>query len=129
MTPRKPRNPKPSPSPKAESNMTRSTTIHIPQDDRTRVVTLHIYEAERKRWVAALDKVTYGILDAANVFALIQESLSMGSLSRGDAGLISLANICAGHFKTMAETEGEFLSKLEMTLHHAQIPQEEKEEP
>lgn len=61
--------------------MTRSTTIHIPQDDRTRVVTLHIYEAERKRWVAALDKVTYGILDAANVFALIQESLSMGSLT------------------------------------------------
>lgn len=29
--------------------MTKSTTIHIPQDDRTRLVPLHIHEAERKR--------------------------------------------------------------------------------
>lgn len=108
--------------------MTKSQTIYIPQDDRTRPVTVHMYEAERKRSVAALEPASYALSDAANVFKLLSEGLSTGLFARNDAGIISLTNICAGHYQALAEKEGEFLMMLHRTLRFAEPPEEEKEE-
>jgi hypothetical protein len=101
--------------------------IYIPLDDRTRLVTVHMYEAERKRSVAALEPVAYALHDAANVFELIQRGLASGYYGRGDAGLISLANICAGHFQALAEKEGEQLQMLHRTLQQADPAEGQKE--
>ena len=112
--------------------MTKSTTIYPPQDDRTRPVTVHMYEAERKRSVAALEPVAYALSDAASVFKLMSEGLSTGLFARNDPGIISMTNICAAHFQTLAEKEGEYLLQLHRTLYHAQppeTPEEAKEEP
>lgn len=51
----------------------------------------------------------------------------MGYLSRGDAGLISLTNICAAHFKALAETEGEHLLMLHRRLKTPEPPDGLKE--
>lgn len=91
-------------------------TIYIPIDDRTRLVTVHLYEAERKRGVAAADLAPYALSDAANVLQLIHEGLSLGHFDKGDPGLISLASICAQHFRRLAENEGEHLAQLAQRL-------------
>lgn len=108
--------------------MTKPTEIHVPQDDRTRPVTICMYEAERKRAVAGIEPVVYALSDAGNVFELIHHGLATGHFGRNDAGLISLTNICAAHFKALADTEGEHLLMLHRTLRtpdHAQTAQEE----
>lgn len=103
--------------------------IHIPQDDRTRVATVHIYEAERKRGAKASETVAYALSDAANVFELIGQSFATGHFSRGDAGVISLANICAPHFKTLAENEGEELQRLARSLERPAHVEGQEEQP
>lgn len=128
MTPRKPKNPKPSPSPKVESTMTKATTIHIPQDDRTRPATVHLYEAERKRGATASETVAYALSDAANVFKLISEGVATGHFARNDAGVISLAGICAAHFAALAENEGEHLLMLARRLNAPATTEDSKEE-
>jgi hypothetical protein len=121
--PRKPRTPGPT-----APDETKSRLIYIPQDDRTRPVTVHMYEAERKRSVAALEPVAYALSDAAAVFKLISEGLSTGHFARNDPGVISLTNICAGHFQALAEKEGDYLLMLQRTLHHAKPEEDQKEE-
>lgn len=96
--------------------MTGPIEIFIPQDDRTRPVTVPMYEAERKRGAAASETVAYALSDAANVFTLISEGISTGHFASNDAGVISLAGICAAHFKTLAENEGEHLLMLARQL-------------
>jgi hypothetical protein len=121
--PRKAKNPHPPLSPETEARM-----IYIPLDDRTRPVTVHMYEAERKRAVAALDPVIYALSDAGHVFGLIHTGLACGYFSRSDAGLISLANICAAHFNALAEKEGEHLAMLQTTLKQQEPPKDPEEE-
>jgi hypothetical protein len=61
----------------------------------------------------------YALSDAANVFQLIHEGLSLGHFDRESAGLIAVANICAQHFRRLAENEGEHLAQLHMRLEDA----------
>lgn len=107
--------------------MTKPTDIHVPQDDRTRPVTVCMYEAERKRAVAGIEPVVYALSDAGNVFELIHHGLATGHFGRNDAGLISLTNICAAHFKALADNEGEHLLMLHRTLRSA-VPTEPVQE-
>jgi hypothetical protein len=107
--------------------MSGPTEIFIPQDDRTRRVTVNVYEAERKRWAAAADAMPYALSDAANVFRMIHEGLSLGHFDRESVGLISVANICAQHFRRLADNEGEHLAQLHMRLHDS-APVAKKEE-
>ena len=101
--------------------MTRKPTeIFIPQDDRTRWMTLHLYEAERKRGAKAAELMPYALADAAHVFQLIHEGLSLGHFDRENAGLIAVTNICAQHFQRLAENEGEHLAQLAMRLETAE---------
>jgi hypothetical protein len=109
--------------------MTKPTEIFIPQDDRTRVATVHMYEAERKRSVKASEAMLYALSDAANVFQLLGEGFASGHFSRGDAGVISLATICAAHFKTLAENEGEELQRLAMNLERPAHVEGQEEQP
>ena len=120
--PRKPKDTLPPLSPELEARM-----VYIPQDDRTRVVTVHIYEAERKRALAAADLMTYALSDASNVFRLIHDGLSSWHMKGNEAGVISLTNICAEHFKRLAENEGEHLQQLARTL--ARHVEDKKEQP
>lgn len=99
--------------------MTKSETIHIPQDDRTRPVTVPMYEAERKRGAAAAETVAYALSDAAAVFKLISEGFATGHFARNDPGVISLTGICAAHFAGLAEKEGEQLHRLKQVLDNA----------
>lgn len=99
--------------------MSKPQTIIIPQDDRTRSVTVQMYEAERKRAAAAADMMPYALSDAANVFQLMHQGLSLGHFDGVDPGVISLANICAQHFRRLAENEGEHLAQLHMRLEDA----------
>jgi hypothetical protein len=108
--------------------MTKPTEIFIPLDDQTRPVTIQMYEAKRKRAVAALEPVIYALSDASNVFSLIHQGLASGYFGGSDPGLISLANICAGHFNALAEEEGELLSMLQNTLKQGQPPKSLGEE-
>lgn len=96
--------------------MSKPQVIHVPQDDRTRLVTVPIYEAERKRCAQASDTVAYALSDAANVFELIGQGFATGHFGSNDPGVISLAGICAAHFKTLAENEGEHLLMLARRL-------------
>lgn len=107
--------------------MSKPQTIHVPQDDRTRWVTLGLYEAERKRAEAGIEPVVYALSDAGNVFELIHQGLATGHFGRNDAGLISLTNICAAHFKALAETEGEHLLMLHRRLKTPEPPEGEGE--
>lgn len=91
-------------------------TIYIPQDDRTRPVTVRMYEAERKRALAASDLMPYALADASNIFRLIHEGLSFGHFDGNEAGVISLASVCADHFKRLADNEGEHLQMLARNL-------------
>ena len=93
--------------------------VSVPMDDRTRLMTVHFYEAERKRAAAAADAMPYALSDASNVFQLIHEGLSLGHFDAADRGVISLANICAQHFRRLAENEGEHLAQLHMRLEAA----------
>lgn len=104
------------------------TEIFIPHDDRTRLVTVHLYEAERKRALAAADLMPYALSDAAAVFRLIHEGLSLGHFDKTSSGLISVANICAQHFKRLAENEGEHLAQLHHRLEDATPAKSEKEQ-
>ena len=111
--------------------MSKPQTIYVPQDDRTRLVKVHLYEAERKRSVDAFEPVAYALEDAASVFKLISEGLSTGHFARNDPGIISLTNICAAHFKALAEKEGECLLMLRRIMHQAEPvdpPKEAKEQ-
>ena len=58
----------------------------------------------------------HALLDASNVFQLIREGLSLGHCDRESAGLIAITNICAQHFRRLAENEGEHLAQLHMRL-------------
>ena len=107
--------------------MSKPQTIIVPQDDRTRRVTVILYEAERKRAVQASETVAYALSDAAAVLKLISEGISTGHFGRNDAGLISLTNICAAHFKALAETEGEHLLMLHRRLKTPEPPEGEGE--
>jgi len=44
------------------------------------------------------------------------EGLSLGHFDRESAGLIAITNICAQHFRRLAENEGEHLAQLHMRL-------------
>lgn len=91
-------------------------TIHIPQDDRTSLVTVPMYEAERKRGAEASETMAYALSDAANVFELIRQGIASGHFGPSDAGVISLAGICAAHFRALAEIEVEHLLMLARRL-------------
>jgi hypothetical protein len=91
-------------------------TIIIPEDDRTRRVTILMYEAGRKNGAAAAERVAYALSDLSNVFELISVGMSSGHYSRDDAGLISIARICAEYTRAMADHEGEHLHRLKMAL-------------
>lgn len=108
--------------------MSKPQTIYVPQDDRTRCVTLELYEAERKRAEAGIEPVVYALSDAGNVFELIHQGLATGHFGPNDAGLISLTNICAAHFKALAETEGEHLLMLHRRLKTPTPPDSQKEQ-
>jgi hypothetical protein len=99
--------------------MSKPQTIHIPQDDRTLLVTVQLYEAERKRGAAATDLMPYALSDASNVFQLIHEGLSLGHFNNASPSVISLTNICAQHFRRLAENEGEYLAQLNRRLEDA----------
>lgn len=107
--------------------MTKPQTIHVPEDDRTRWVSLGLYEAERKRAEAGIEPVVYALHDAGNVFELIHQGLASGHFGRNDAGLISLTNICAAHFKALADNEGEHLLMLHRRLTTNEPPEGQKE--
>ena len=96
--------------------MSKPQTIVVPNDDRTRRVRIGLYAAERTRALQASEAVPYALSDAAAVFQLISEGLSTGHFARNDAGVISLTNICAVHFKALAENEGEHLLQLARRL-------------
>lgn len=96
--------------------MSKPRSIQIPTDDRTRTVTIQLYEAERKRAARASDLMPYALSDASNVFQLIHEGLSLGHFDGLNPGLISVANICAQHFKHLAQNEGEHLAQLHLRL-------------
>lgn len=93
--------------------MTRSTkatphpsTIYVELDDRFFTAEVSMDEAARKRAVPATHAAGWGLMDAANVFRLINDGLSSGYFKSTDAGLISLAGICASHFEHLGETAG-----------------------
>ncbi|WP_374394600.1 hypothetical protein [Tabrizicola sp.] len=104
-------------------------TIYIPQDDRTRPVSIRMYEAEQKRGLRATETVPYALHDAAAVFKLLSEDLSTGLFARNDPGVISLTNICAAHFKSLAENEGEHLMQLAQNLQHRASAEGGEEKP
>lgn len=108
--------------------MSDPTEIFIPLDDRTRPVTVPMYEAERKRGAAASETAAHALADAGNVFDLIQRGLASGHFKQSDAGLISLASICAAHFRALTEHKGEDLHRLKMLLDNAARLAAEKEE-
>jgi hypothetical protein len=108
--------------------MSGPTKTFIPQDDRTRPVTVTLYEAERKRALAASDLMPYALSDASNVFRLIHEGLSLGHFEGNEAGVISLASICADHFKRLAENEGEHLQMLARSLENPAPTEGQKEQ-
>ena len=61
----------------------------------------------------------HALSDASNVFQLIHEGLSLGHFDAADRGVISLANICAQHFRRLAENEGKHLAQLNRRLEDA----------
>ena len=61
----------------------------------------------------------YVLSDAANVFQLIHEGLSLGHFDKASPGMISLTSICAQHFRRLAENEGEHLAQLHIRLERA----------
>lgn len=109
--------------------MTRATKAagHIPGmvylelDDRFFTAEVCMDEATRKRAVPATEAAGYGLTDAANVFRLINDGLAMGYFKNNEAGLISLAGICAQHFEAMGETAGEELLRLNQRLREAVV--------
>lgn len=108
--------------------MTRSTkatphpsTIYVEYDDRFFTAEVSMDEAARKRAVPATDAAGYGLTDAANVFRLISDGLAMGYFKNHEAGLISLAGICASHFGHLGETAGEELLHLNRRLKDATV--------
>lgn len=104
-------------------------TIYIPLDDRTRPVTITLYEAERKRGAAAADLMPYALSDAANLFQLIHEGLSLGHFDKANPGMISLTSICAQHFRRLAENEGEHLAQLHMRFEDFAPAKGKEEQP
>jgi hypothetical protein len=109
--------------------MSKAQTIIIPHDDRTRLVTVQMYEAERKRAAEASDLMPYALSDASNVFQLIHEGLSLGHFDGANPGLVSVANICAQHFRRLAENEGEHMEQLNRRLKNATPAEGEEEQP
>jgi hypothetical protein len=109
--------------------MSKPQTVSVVKDDRTRIVVVRLYEAERKRAAEASDLMPYALSDASNVFQLIHEGLSLGHFDGANPGLISVANICAQHFRRLAENEGEHLAQLNRRLEDATPAEGEEEQP
>lgn len=95
--------------------------VYLELDDRFFTAEVRMDEAARKKAVTATEAAGYGLTDAANVFRLISEGLSMGYFKAHEAGLISLAGICASHFERLGETAGEDLLRLQRPLKDAVV--------
>ena len=95
--------------------------VYLELDDRFFTAEVCMDEATRKRAVPATEAACYGLHDAANVFRLISEGLSMGYFKSSEAGLISLAGICAQHFEAMGNTAGDELLRLNQCLKDAVV--------
>lgn len=96
-------------------------TVYLEYDDRFFTAEVSMDEAARKKAVTATHAAGYGLSDAANVFRLISDGLSMGYFKSHEAGLISLAGICAQHFEAMGETAGDELLRLNQRLREAVV--------
>jgi hypothetical protein len=86
--------------------------IDIPLDDRHYWATVQVRESERKKLATAIPAVTYALHDAAAVFGMLEQGFASGTFNRQDAGIISLARICAAHFNALAENEGDTVAQL-----------------
>ena len=95
--------------------------VYLELDDRFFTAEVRMDEAARKKAVPATEAAGYALNDAANVFRLISDGLSMGYFKSHEAGLISLASICASHFERMGETAGEDLLRLHHRLKEATV--------
>lgn len=95
--------------------------VYLELDDRFFTAAVHMDEAARKKAVTATHAAGYGLTDAANVFRLISDGLSMGYFENHEAGLISLSGICAQHFEAMGETAGDDLLRLNQRLKEAVV--------
>lgn len=105
----------------AKATAERPGMVYLELDDRFFTAEIHMDEAARKRAVPATEAAGYGLTDAANVFRLISAGLSMGYFKSHEAGLISLAGICAQHFEAMGETAGDELLRLNQRLKDAVV--------
>lgn len=95
--------------------------IYLEYDDRFFTAEVRMDEASRKRALPATEEAGYALTDAANVFRMISDGLAMGYFKNNEAGLVSLAGICASHFQRMGETTGEELLRLSHHLKDATV--------
>jgi hypothetical protein len=79
-------------------------------------IAVNMSEFDRKRCAAALENVGYGMLDAANLFALARDLHSDGESA--SPGFRSLLNVCAAHFGAMAEDQVDLVFTMGQKLHH-----------
>jgi hypothetical protein len=87
-------------------------TLH---PDRYITIAVHMSEFDRSIGAAALDEVGYGMVDAANLFALLKDLNSDGEAARD--GVRSLLNVCAAHFKAMVEGPVDSVFTMAQKLH------------
>jgi hypothetical protein len=90
--------------------------IFLELDDRHRWATVQVNEAERQTLLTDIPAVTYALYDAAHVFDLIAQGFASGHLRKCDAGVTSLARICAAHLNALAEKEGDNVLRLKDRL-------------
>jgi hypothetical protein len=79
-------------------------------------IAVHMSEFDRKRCATALEDVGYGMLDAANLFALARDLHSDGQSA--SPGFRSLLNVCAAHFGAIAADRVDLVFTMGQKLHH-----------
>jgi hypothetical protein len=91
--------------------------VVFPQmDAKFREVTVGMYEGERAKAVLATEAAAYALHNAAAIFRMIHRFQAGGYFRDDEAGLIALAEVCADHFRALADDEGETLQRLHYRL-------------
>ena len=112
--------------------MTRKPTVIIPETlhpDRYIHIAVNMSEFDRNICASALDDVGYGMVDAANLFALARNLHA--DVEGGSDGFRSLLNVCAAHFEALVKGPVDSVftmaQKLHMERHQAEQIRAEKE--